>query len=184
MPKKNTTKTTTGTTENHKSFTLIELLVVISIISLLSSTILSSVSAARQGSRDARRMADLNQIRTALNLYYNDYGTFMNDGDVCANAPGGPSVNGDGYFNHSGNQDQSIANCLEQEGYTPGQMIDPSGARYLGDGDHFYKKETCSLGTYVYARLETEPVGDNVLPDNICGDYDEDYQMNYYLRVD
>lgn len=51
-------------------FTLIELLVVIAIIGLLSSVILASLSTARQKSRDARRLADLNQIALALELYY------------------------------------------------------------------------------------------------------------------
>jgi prepilin-type N-terminal cleavage/methylation domain-containing protein len=54
----------------RRGFTLIELLVVISIISLLSSVILTSVNDARQKARDSRRVADLIQMRTALELYY------------------------------------------------------------------------------------------------------------------
>lgn len=55
-----------------KGFTLIELLVVISIIGILSSVILASLSAARMKSRDARRIADIDQIRTALEMYYDE----------------------------------------------------------------------------------------------------------------
>lgn len=50
-------------------FTLIELLVVIAIIGLLSSIVLASLNSARAKSRDARRIADINQIRIALELY-------------------------------------------------------------------------------------------------------------------
>jgi prepilin-type N-terminal cleavage/methylation domain-containing protein len=56
-----------------KGFTLIELLVVIAIIGLLSSMSVYAINVARIKSRDARRMADLKQMRTALSLYYDEY---------------------------------------------------------------------------------------------------------------
>lgn len=56
-------------------FTLIELLVVISIIGLLASVVLLSLNSARARSRDARRVADISQLRSALELYLNDNGT-------------------------------------------------------------------------------------------------------------
>lgn len=57
---------------NKKGFTLIELLVVIAIIGLLSTLSVVSLNNARQKSRDAKRVADVKQIQTALELYYND----------------------------------------------------------------------------------------------------------------
>jgi type II secretion system protein G len=57
-------------------FTLIELLVVISIIGLLSSVVMASLSSARSKSRDTRRMADLRQIQTALEMYYDANGGY------------------------------------------------------------------------------------------------------------
>lgn len=50
-------------------FTLIELLVVISIISLLASVVFTSVNTARKKARDARRLADIIALRTALTAY-------------------------------------------------------------------------------------------------------------------
>ena len=51
-------------------FTLIELLVVIAIIGILASVVLASLNSARKKSRDARRLADIGQLRVALELYY------------------------------------------------------------------------------------------------------------------
>jgi len=53
-------------------FTLIELLVVISIIGLLASIVLIALKDTRQKGNDARRVADMKQLVTALNLYYDD----------------------------------------------------------------------------------------------------------------
>lgn len=56
----------------ERGFTLIELLVVIAIIGMLSSVVLSSLNGARKKARDARRLSDLKQLQTALELYYSD----------------------------------------------------------------------------------------------------------------
>lgn len=60
----------------QKGFTLIELLVVIAVIGILASVVLASLNSARGKARDARRFSDLNQISLALELYYDDYGTY------------------------------------------------------------------------------------------------------------
>ncbi len=56
----------------REGFTLIELLVVIAIIGLLSTLAVVALNNARLKSRDARRVSDVKQIQTALELYYND----------------------------------------------------------------------------------------------------------------
>ena len=61
---------------NKKGFTLVELLVVIAIIGLLSTMAVVALNSARQKSRDARRISDVKQIQTALELYYNDKGGY------------------------------------------------------------------------------------------------------------
>jgi len=57
---------------NKKGFTLIELLVVISIIGLLSTISVVALNGARKKGRDAKRVGDMKQIQTALELYFND----------------------------------------------------------------------------------------------------------------
>lgn len=55
---------------NKKGFTLIELLVVIAIIGLLSTLAVVALGSARVKARDAKRLSDLKQVQTALELYY------------------------------------------------------------------------------------------------------------------
>lgn len=60
----------------QKGFTLIELLVVIAIIGLLASVVLLALNSARAKSRDAKRAADIRQIMSGLELYFNDCGSY------------------------------------------------------------------------------------------------------------
>src|SRR5688572_17741976 len=61
---------------NEKGFTLIELLVVIAIIGLLSTLAVVALNSARQKSRDSKRVADIKQIQTALELYFADANSY------------------------------------------------------------------------------------------------------------
>jgi prepilin-type N-terminal cleavage/methylation domain-containing protein len=57
---------------NKKGFTLVELLVVIAIIGVLSTLAVVSLNNAREKSRDAKRVSDIKQVQTALELYFAD----------------------------------------------------------------------------------------------------------------
>lgn len=57
---------------NKKGFTLIEILVSIAIIAVLMSMSFVAFSASRKTARDGRRKADLEQIRTVLEMYRSD----------------------------------------------------------------------------------------------------------------
>ncbi|OGL85497.1 hypothetical protein A3J03_05485 [Candidatus Uhrbacteria bacterium RIFCSPLOWO2_02_FULL_46_25] len=61
---------------HHRGFTLIELLIVIAIIGILSTLAVVSLGNARARARDAKRIADLKQIQTALNLFYDQTGKY------------------------------------------------------------------------------------------------------------
>lgn len=72
--------------KKQKGFTLIELLVVIAIIGLLSTLSILALNQARARARDAKRISDVKQIQTALELYYNDVGDYPADGAIVAGA--------------------------------------------------------------------------------------------------
>ena len=52
------------------------MLVVIAIIGLLASVVLLALSGARAKSRDAARIADVREIASAMELFFNDYNSY------------------------------------------------------------------------------------------------------------
>jgi len=73
-------------------FTLIELLVVISVIGLLAALIMVNFNAARARARDVQRKSDLDQVKKALRMYYNDNNLYPETGGGnkikgCGNPP-------------------------------------------------------------------------------------------------
>lgn len=96
---------------NKKGFTLIELLVVIAIIGLLATLSVVALNNARQKSRDAKRVADIKQIQTALELYY-------------ADQDGYPSVATAAELGTGSYQ------CLDEDGF--GSTCDSDGTTYMG----------------------------------------------------
>lgn len=59
--------------QKQSGFSLIELLVVISIIGALAALLVTNLVGVRGRAADASLKNDLNQLKTSLRLYYNDY---------------------------------------------------------------------------------------------------------------
>lgn len=82
--------------KKQNGFTLIELLVVIAVIGILASVVMASLNSARGKARDAKRVSDMQQMRTALELYYADNGSYPGiahyvqgtTGQTCSVLPG------------------------------------------------------------------------------------------------
>ncbi len=138
--------------KNKKNgFTLIELLVVISIISLLSSVVLSSLSAARMKARDSRRIQDLRQIKIALEMYRNDYGNYPNHSTFCTIDPE--------WCLSSNNDDWSISLGGELNKYISKLSKDPlinNGQPFYNNDFYSYAYTSCSDGNCydLLAKLE------------------------------
>lgn len=74
-----------------KGFTLIELLVVVAIIGVLASVVLSSLNDARARARDAKRLADIRIIQTALELYNLDNGEYPSSSGISGGTTNAPN---------------------------------------------------------------------------------------------
>jgi len=62
--------------KKNKGFTLIELLVAMTIMAMLLAIASFSYQSARKSARDSRRKADLEQIRSALEMCRTDSGSY------------------------------------------------------------------------------------------------------------
>lgn len=123
---------------NAKGFTLIELLVVIAIIGLLSTLAVVALGNARQKARDARRLSDLKQLQTALELYYTDQTAYPTGSGVTL-----------GDTNHA---------CLNSTGFTTAGCANPYMGQVPADplGTQAYTYTAASNTYSVAATLETD----------------------------
>ena len=112
----------------RQAFTLIELVVVISILAILSGVLVPRVTSHLKSARDARRLADLKAVRSAIERYRLERGVYPPANANTLN--GGWDVSNDGDF----------IPVLAQEGYLEEDALDP-----LNDTTFHYRY-------YVYAR--------------------------------
>lgn len=66
-----------------KGFTIIELLVSVTIIAILSTIGMNGYQSVARGGRDALRKSDLEQIRSALEIYKSQNNTYPNASVAC-----------------------------------------------------------------------------------------------------
>ncbi len=126
--------------KRRQGFTLIELLVVVAIMGLLAALAVVALNNARQRARDARRVADVKQIQTALELYYLDNNEYPN-ADATSSDIDGKCISGNG----------AIADPC---GGTPTYMaVIPTNPSPKDDGD-------CGNTSYTYTAVPTGD-GDN-----------------------
>ena len=81
--------------QKNAGFTLIELLVVISIIGILSTLAVVSLNNARVKARDAKRVSDIKQVQTALELYLSDKDGYPAGSDLTLGSGAGKTLSKD-----------------------------------------------------------------------------------------
>lgn len=69
---------------NRKGFTLIEILIVVAIIGILASIALVGLGGAREKARDSKRIAEIRQVQSALELYFTRCNIYPGDADCSA----------------------------------------------------------------------------------------------------
>lgn len=107
------------------AFTLIELLVVISIIGILIALSASAFLSTKASARDTKRKADLEEIRSALEIYRTDCGRYP------ATVAFGSALTGDGSSSSCGTANTYMAkvpNDPQTSAYQYGYL--PSGTGY------------------------------------------------------
>lgn len=117
------------------AFTLIEVLVAVTIVAVLTAIGAVSYSSANRNSRDAKRLADVEDIRTALEMYRADNGHYPDtsaglsaltdgvDGDIyLVTIPQDPKSSSSGcdYEYISDGQSYTLGVCLEK---AAGQIV-------------------------------------------------------------
>lgn len=124
--------------QNKKGFTLIELLVVIAIIGILAGVIIVAMVSATDSANDAKRKANIDQIKKALLVYgILNNGTYPIQASPC----------------NMGSTGCENLNAALVPGYFSAIPADPNGSYYTyrsGDGSNFTISSVLSGGT-VYA---------------------------------
>jgi len=145
-----------------QGFTLIELLVVISIIGILVTIAVVNLVSARERARDVVRKQQMNELKTALRLFYNDHGNFPAAGATgtiigCTSAPEtlAPCADG-GVFSYEftgytntymdqlpiGSDDTMIYATPAGYSYTAKVLLEN-----IGDSDIVASQDRCNGGT-------------------------------------
>lgn len=122
-------------TPSSRGFSLLELLVVIALIGMLAAIVLSVLSGAQRDAKDKRRIADIQQLQKALELYHIDHSGYPKESEG---------------FNGNISENELFQAALEP--YLSGTPVDPINNDtyfYYYDGSH-----QCGNNTYavIFAR--------------------------------
>jgi prepilin-type N-terminal cleavage/methylation domain-containing protein len=139
-------------------FSLVELLVVIFVIGVLAALLTTNLAGVRSRAEDSKAKADLQDLKKALRIYYNDYQSYPDDsgGAIVGCGSAGTSVCSDGTFsngsstiymkelpenfNYYSDGDEEfllvigINNISDQDIASSQSLCDPASRAYYSDG--------------------------------------------------
>lgn len=159
-----------------RGFTLIELLVVIAIVSFLFSIVAASLNTAREKARDGRRLSDMRQIETALQLYFDDNNEFpCENASNCSNQSSGAN----GKIGEGAGLDTLLAP------YLPTVSADPLGPGnstffYYYDGRHCNSEGSGSVAVISFNKAESDS---DIRRDTTCGGEGNQDDADYNVIV-
>jgi len=134
--------------QNNKGFTLIEMLVVIAIIGLLSSVVVIGLGGSRSKARDARRIADIQQIQNALEVGYTPASGYPTT--IPAGAPTTDPQGNTYLYTSSGGESYKLGVCLENDQNPPPSDADITNKCPSGLGGGATTGGTCSTNAKKY----------------------------------
>lgn len=160
-------------------FTLVELLVVMSILSILSSIVFSTFSAARARGNDARKLVDAHEVKTALTAYNLDHETmpanYICFGSSCSpedvgNKRVGVAIEGtDGAY-------EATMRELVAGGYLSEIPHSPGGAPYA-----YFNYGNGPVGAVFITTLQTSGGGSSSVSSNACTPWKLQEKVSLYL---
>jgi len=140
--------------KQKKGFTLVELLVVIAIIGLLSTLAVVALGSARSKARDARRVSDIKQTQTALELYFADLGVYPNPAGAVTLGEGTALVLCDLSPSEDGLAADDVACGTVYMGQVPTNFAQPSAIT-----DYIYTPTNAGQGYTIDFELEGTTAG-------------------------
>lgn len=169
-----------------RGFSLVEILVTVTIIAVLTAVGVVSYSSVNKRSRDAKRKSDLEQIRSALEMYRVDTGNYP-----CNNTPLSPTyVQGWVSYPYASPR-VSLKSVLEPD-YMTTVPLDPKvtnanlGYFTVVSGNYFgymygaYSCTSTSRGYALWAQLESPSAADLATEgQGSINTYNDNYGMNY-----
>jgi len=149
--------------EHTKSFgfTMIELLVATVIIAVLTAVGVTSYASATRKSRDTKRISDIEQMRSALEMYRSDNGFYPNTGA--------------GWLDIGGVTGGDFYTALVSGGYMQAIPDDPKNTSASPTYTYFYQPANLVngqyYGYYLSAKLENTPSGTQPCSPNTGDNY-------------